>query len=136
MSNPKDKIGQAKVSISVVPVEVILEIAAAIQEGALKYGKFNWRQQPVNGTIYTDAAFRHIASWMVREDIDPDSGIHHITKAIASLVILRDAIIQNTHEDTRPDGGMQIQPELNARIAALIVKHSAPQEVIPCSRDF
>lgn len=39
---------------------------------------------------------------MEGEDIDEESGLSHITKAITSLVVLRDAMIQGTLEDDRP----------------------------------
>ena len=45
---------------------------------------------------------RHLASWWEGQDIDPDSGIHHISKAIASLFVLRDAMIHNKVSDDRP----------------------------------
>jgi hypothetical protein len=121
--NPKDAIGRSKVGLSNCPIEVLLELACALTEGKLKYGAYNWRKANVFMTVYTDAAIRHLASFLVREDIDPDSGLHHVTKAIASLVILRDAIIHNCAIDDRPPNGIQVQAELNEKVAALVEKY-------------
>ena len=41
-------------------------------------------------------------AWWEGEDIDPDSGLSHVTKAISSLVVLRDAMIQGKFKDDRP----------------------------------
>ena len=124
--NPKDKVGQAKVCVSNCPIEVVLEVACALTEGKLKYGRYNWRHTNVNVCVYTDAAIRHISSYIVGEDIDPDSGLHHITKAIASLVVLRDAILHDCANDDRPPNGIQIQGILNEKVATLIEKYETP----------
>ena len=131
--NPKDLIGSKKICLSNCPIEVLLEVACALTEGRLKYGPYNWRHQDVNMTVYTDAAIRHIASFQVREDIDPDSGLHHITKAIASLIILRDAIIHDCVNDDRPVDGLQLQAELNDKVAALHERY-APKPEPPAPR--
>ena len=81
---------------------VLFEIGLAMEEGAAKYGPFKWREEGILTSVYYDAAFRHMAQWMEGEDIDPDSGLDHITKAIASLVILRDGLIHGNAVDGRP----------------------------------
>jgi len=45
---------------------------------------------------------RHLLSWWEGEDIDPESGVPHIVKAMASLFVLRDAMHMNKAEDDRP----------------------------------
>ena len=42
-SNPKDAIGSRKLMLHVVPSTVDIYAALGFTEGALKYGKFNWR---------------------------------------------------------------------------------------------
>ena len=41
-------------------------------------------------------------AWWEGEDVDPDSGLSHITKAIATLVVLRDSQINLNVDDDRP----------------------------------
>jgi len=90
-TNPKDAIGSRKASYNNVPVPVLYEIGAAMNEGACKYAAFNYRVAGVRPMVYIGAARRHIDDYVEGQDIDPGSGLHHITKAIASLVVLRDA---------------------------------------------
>lgn len=101
-SNPKDACGTKKVQMSVVPAEVSLEVAVALTEGARKYGRHNYREIGIRASVYYDATLRHIFSFWEGEDIDPDSGLSHITKAITSLFVLRDAMINEKWTDDRP----------------------------------
>lgn len=81
---------------------VMAEVGVAMLEGARKYGRHNYRVAGVRASVYVDAAFGHIAQWWEGEDIDSDSGLSHVTKAIASLVVIRDAMIQGKLNDDRP----------------------------------
>lgn len=121
-SNPKDSVGIKKIYFSVIPWGVIAEVGLALLEGARKYGRHNYRAIGVRGSVYFDATIRHLTDWWEGVDTDPDSGLSHITKAIASLTVLRDAMIQKNWEDDRPprmnEGWMQ---EMN-KIAADIVE--------------
>ncbi len=60
----------------------------------------------------------------VLQAIDPDSGMSHITKAIATLVVLRDAMLQDKFTDDRPPRSAPFLPALNDKAAALLVKHA------------
>jgi hypothetical protein len=102
LGNPKLRIGASKPPVSTIPGQVILEIGTALQEGAIKYGRHNYREEGTIASIYYDAAFRHLISWWEGEDIDPDSGLPHVVKAIASLVVLRDAQLVGKEIDDRP----------------------------------
>lgn len=101
-TNPKDAVGIKKVPFSTIPAPVMAELGVAMLEGARKYGRHNYRISGVRGSVYYDAAFRHLTSWFEGEDLDPDSGLSHITKAIATLVVLRDSMIQGNMVDDRP----------------------------------
>ena len=99
-TNPKDAFGSQKVGLSCVPMTVVLELATAMREGAQKYGRHNWRESGVRSSVYFDAAIRHLFAWWEGEEIDPDSGISHLTKAMASLAVLRDGQMQS---ETQPE---------------------------------
>lgn len=103
-TNPKDAVGVKKYPMSVVSAPVLAELSVAMLEGARKYGRHNYRVIGVRGSVYYDATMRHLQSWWEGEDIDPESGtaLHHITKAIASLTVLRDAMIRDNWVDDRP----------------------------------
>ena len=96
-------------------------------EGALKYGRHNYRGVGVRASVYYDATIRHLFSWWEGEDIDPDSQLSHVTKATCSLVVLRDAMIQDKCEDDRPPRSPEFYELLN-RKAALLVSRFADYE--------
>ena len=101
-TNPKDAVGVRKAPVSTVPGTVIAELGLALLEGDRKYGRHNYRVYGVRASVYRDAAWRHINKWWEGEDIDPDSGLNHVIKAIASLTVLRDAMIRENWADDRP----------------------------------
>jgi hypothetical protein len=125
-TNPKDQVGVKKVPVHVIPAQVIGEIGLALLEGSRKYGSYNYRVAGVRASVYYDAVMaRHMPGWWDGEDTDPDSGICHITKAIASLVVLRDAMMNDNWEDDRPPKAKNQNwvREQNAKAAALIERY-------------
>lgn len=127
-SNPKDAMGIRKTPVSTVPAPVISELGVAMLEGAMKYGRHNYRVIGVRASVYYDAVMsRHMPRWWEGEDLDPDSGISHITKAIASLVVLRDAMMRGTWVDDRPPASVQgWQDEHDKMVRALLEKYPSP----------
>ena len=124
-TNPKDAIGISKAPMSTVSAAVLMEVGVAMLEGASKYGRHNYRAAGVRASVYYDALMRHAMAWWEGEDLDPDSGMSHVTKAIATLVVLRDAMIQDKFTDDRPPRSAPFLPALNDTAAALLVKHAA-----------
>lgn len=123
-TNPKDMIGVNKVPLSTVSGAVMLEVGLAMLEGAAKYGRHNYRAVGVRASVYYDATMRHLVSWWEGEDIDPDSGISHVTKAIASLVVLRDAMIQEKMQDDRAPRSQMSMALLNSKAAEILKRHA------------
>ncbi|WP_434715490.1 dATP/dGTP diphosphohydrolase domain-containing protein [Paraburkholderia sp. A3RO-2L] len=123
-SNPKDLVGVRKAPMSTVSAAVMAEVGVAMLEGAAKYGRHNYRAVGVRASVYYDATIRHLFSWWEGEDIDPDSGMSHITKAITSLVVLRDAMIQNMMTDDRPPISKDFYAALNAAAGAILDRHA------------
>lgn len=101
-TNPKDAIGSNKVPFSVIPLRVLGELGLALLEGAAKYRRHNYRRAGVRASVYFDATMRHLFAWWEGQDTDPDSGLSHVTKAIASLTVLRDSMLQGNWQDDRP----------------------------------
>lgn len=102
-TNPKDLIGLKRprswISIS---WHVLREVGVAMLEGAMKYGRHNYRPAGVLASVYVDAAMDHLARFWEGQDIDPDSKLSHVTKAITSLIVLRDSMIAGNWVDDRP----------------------------------
>lgn len=124
--NPKDRSGLAKPNLSIIPLTPLYEVALALIEGARKYGPWNWRKEKVDETVYVDAAIRHLNQWLCGEDIDPDSGLPHISKAIAGLCILRDAQRHGCSIDTRQAIQHVDFPALSSKIADIVEKYPNP----------
>ena len=123
-SNPKDAVGVLKVPMSTVSAPVLAEIALGMLEGACKYGRHNYRMVGVRSSCYYDAALRHLMAWWEGQDLDPASGLHHVTKAITSLVVLRDAMLHGMCEDDRPPSrDVDFIEAMNKQAAAVIEKH-------------
>lgn len=101
-SNPKDAFGSRKVPLHMIPKQVLAGIALGMLEGACKYGAFNYRAVGVRCSTYLAAARRHLDAFEEGQDIDPESGLHHIDKALSSLVVMRDAMLNDMCEDDRP----------------------------------
>lgn len=122
-TNPKDIVGTQKAPMSTVSAPVMAEVGVAMLEGACKYGRHNYRAVGVRASVYYDATMRHLFSWWEGEDIDPDSGMSHVTKAITSLVVLRDAMIQGMVTDDRPPSSNDFYKGLNATASEIIERH-------------
>lgn len=101
-TNPKDAVGTKKPPMSTVSGPVLQEVGIAMLEGALKYGRHNYREAGVRVSVYYDAVWRHLIAYWEGEDIDPASGISHLSKAIAGLAVLRDSEINGNVQDDRP----------------------------------
>jgi len=101
-TNPKDIIGVQKAPISTLSCAVLFEMGLGMLEGARKYGRHNYRAMGVSATVYYDAAMGHLMDWFEGEDIDSDSGLSHITKALTSLATLRDSMLVGNWIDDRP----------------------------------
>lgn len=124
-TNPKDALGVKKVSLHCIPCGPLLELGLAMLEGGRKYGTHNYRDMGVRASVYYDAAMRHIMDWWEGEDIDPDSGLHHVIKAMASLVVLRDSMLMGNCDDDRPykySNGLNIL-RFNKQAAKIIEKY-------------
>lgn len=88
--------------MSCVPSPVIMEMALGMMEGARKYGRHNYRIAGVRASVYYDASMRHLMDWWEGKDIDPASGLSHVTKAMTALCVLRDAMLNDKWNDDRP----------------------------------
>lgn len=126
-TNPKDALGSSKTPLWVLPFRVLRGVGMALFEGALKYGAYNWRDAGVRATIYYDAAINHLGDWWEGEDIDSDSGLSHIDKAIASLVVMRDSMYHGNFVDDRPIKATGEYPmRTDPRVAELIDRYPDP----------
>jgi hypothetical protein len=104
--NPKDRLGIKKVQLNLVPASATIYQALAMQNGAAKYGAYNWREKKVIASIYIAACMRHVAAWFDSgEYLAEDSGVPHLGHALACLGIIVDALETGNLVDDRPTPG-------------------------------
>jgi hypothetical protein len=94
--------GEGRIPWQALPVRPLAGAALAMAEGAHKYGRHNYRRTTIKSSVYFDSTLRHFFAWWEGEDIDPKSGLHHIDKTIAGLLVLRDAQLRGMSDDDRP----------------------------------
>jgi hypothetical protein len=123
--NPKDSIGSTKIPIHLWPTTATIMGALGLQDGALKYGRSNFRAAPVRASIYYDAAMRHLMAWFEGRQRDPDSGLPDLAHALACLAILVDAECAGTLIDDRMvDGGyLSLLAEMTPQVRRLQELH-------------
>jgi len=124
-TNPKDLIGSDKMPLHLFPSTAVIYGALALLEGALKYGRSNWRAAGVRASIYYDAANRHLDKWFEGETIDSDSGLPHLSHAIACIAILIDSTETGNLKDDRmyPIGYEKIIKKMTDHVKRLKEKY-------------
>lgn len=65
----------------------VLAIGDILTYGAKKYQKYNWTRGIKYTRIYA-SALRHMLRWYGGEDIDPESGLPHLSHAATNLMFL------------------------------------------------
>ena len=103
--NPKDRIGQNKPPLHLIPPSAEIAESMVMALGAAKYGQCNWRTSPVRASVYISAAKRHLAQWLDGQDNDQESGVTHLAHARACMGILIDAEATGNMIDDRPPAG-------------------------------
>jgi hypothetical protein len=102
-NNPKSAVARLKPGIHAVPFSALLHLGAAMADGKRKYGLTNWRGNEVAASVYVDAVFRHLAAWWdAREEVAPDSLVHHLGHVMACCSIILDAQATGNLIDDRP----------------------------------
>jgi hypothetical protein len=104
-TNPKDSIGSDKLPLHLWPTTATAAGSIALLNGALKYGRANWRHAGVRATIYADAIRRHLDAWLEGEEVDPDDGVPHLWAILAGTAILIDAKAAAKLTDDRNTAG-------------------------------
>jgi len=130
-TNPKDSVGCTKPPMHCIPAHVMFEVGMGMFEGGWKYREANYRVIGVRASIYYDAAMRHLMAWWEGEDIDPASKIHHISKVMSCLAVLRDCQLQAEngsgvdYKDDRPPKSHVSMAKLEEQFKAMLSRLQA-----------
>lgn len=129
-TNPKDAVGIRKPRFySGMSCHVRRLVSIGMMEGAMKYGRHNYRESGVRASVYYDSTNEHLDDWYEGEDIDSDSKLNHVIKAICSLYVLADAIVTGNLVDDRPPRTKKVRDMVNENqpiVDALFEKYPNP----------
>lgn len=125
-SNPKDMIAGDKLPLHLWPETATIMGCLGMLDGALKYGRSNFRHAGVKLSVYIDACKRHLNKRFEGELIDPDSGLPHMAHAIACLAIIIDAEAAGklTDDSQYPGGYVELINELTPHVRRLREKYA------------
>ena len=122
--NPKDAIGSGKIPLHLWPTTASAAGSIALLNGALKYGRSNWRAIGVRASIYVDACQRHLMAWFEGNECD-EEGVPHLAAALACLAIIVDCQAAGKLRDDRqfPGGHSEFMAEMTKKVAHLKALH-------------
>ena len=87
MDGGGQKFDSKKLRYDLVPVEADQSDAEVFTYGAGKSGDRNWEQGIRFSRLYA-AARRHLHAWWCGEDIDQESGLHHLAHVRANMAMI------------------------------------------------
>lgn len=125
-TNPKDIVGSDKLPLHLWPETATVFGCLGMMDGALKYGRSNFRATGVRLSIYVDAVKRHVNALFEGEWLDPDSGMPHLSHALACLAIVADAYAAGklVNDSQYPGGYRELVEELTPSVPQLKAKHA------------
>lgn len=83
MSKEGTKYDTGKIQYGLIKPEVLKQLATVLTFGAEKYGKDDWTMVKNFDERYHNALMRHIEAWRLGEIYDKETGLPHLTHALA-----------------------------------------------------
>jgi hypothetical protein len=85
------RLNKGKPQYHYIPLHALDGAVKVFEFGATKYNPFNYKRgQGLPDVSFIDSCLRHISAYNSGENLDPESGLHHIDHAIVNLIMLRD----------------------------------------------
>ncbi len=106
-----------KLMTELYPVDAYLGTCRGLTYGAKKYAPRNWEKGIKFGRVF-GALLRHLFAWWKGEDVDPESGLHHLDHAGCCLAFLQQYTTQRERYaefDDRPTRPVGATGEILAR---------------------
>lgn len=98
------KVPEGKVMLHLLPPGPLCDIARVRQWAAdTKYQPWDWTLSR-NWTEYYDAMLRHMFAWQTGQNLDPESGLHHVAHACCNGLFLLEFFHSTKGVDNRPTG--------------------------------
>jgi hypothetical protein len=90
-----------KLPMHLLPPELLTEVAKVLQFGAKKYAPRNW-EKGMDWSRVEGSLIRHLVKWKEGEDIDPETGLSHISHVACNAAFLLAYINREVGKDDRP----------------------------------
>jgi hypothetical protein len=94
----KDNVNKPRLDL--VPSLPLFRAGEVLAFGARKYKPHNWRLGLSWLETYGSLQ-RHLAAWLDGEDLDQESGMHHLAHATCQMLFLAEFVFRGTGEDDR-----------------------------------
>jgi len=120
-TNPKAAFGAQKPNLALIPGSGNVIEALALEDGARKYGAFNWRVSSIEAMTYVAAIRRHLDAWVDGDELTTDTEVPNLGAIKACCSILEDARQAGTLIDNRPPktgASARMQDDVKAARAA------------------
>lgn len=88
MSEKAKKFDSGKIDLSYIEPAMVRAIAEAMEFGAKKYGRHNYRKGGFTNMRLVASLLRHLMSYLEGEDDDQESGLPHLSHAAANIQML------------------------------------------------
>lgn len=92
---------RGKLRYDLMPPQALEDIVQILTFGAEKYGDRNWEGGMAWSRCY-GSMMRHIQAWWSGEDVDSESGEHHLAHAACNLIFLMEYTRTKSDLDDRP----------------------------------
>jgi len=94
----KDNVNKPRLDL--IPTLPLFRAGEVLSFGARKYKPHNWRLGLSWLETYGSLQ-RHLMAWLDGEDIDRESGYHHLAHAVCQMLFLAEFVFRGTGEDDR-----------------------------------
>ena len=95
------KFDGGKLQYGLLPPLALAETVKVLTFGAEKYEPDNWKFVPDSKRRYFDALQRHLWAYKMGEQLDPESGIHHLAHAMCCLMFLYEHDVKYSKESVK-----------------------------------
>ena len=90
-----------KPRVDLLPPLALLELGRHFGAGAAKYAANNWYAGG-DWSVCEGAMHRHLLRWRAGEDVDPETGTHHMAAVAWNALVLLEYDIRQLGRDDRP----------------------------------
>lgn len=89
-----------KPRLDLLPFDALEEVGKVLDYGAKKYAPHNWAKGMAWGRMLA-ACLRHLAAWARGVEVDPESGLHHLSHAACCALMLLALVLRKAGTDDR-----------------------------------